>query len=411
MSRKRFSEHLNAKRIRMINKPFDLISKDDIESLILNSVSESKTLEYKEALPGNADDDKREFLADISSFANASGGILIYGIREHRDGNGKTTGLPETIVGLGSINTDQEIRRLDSILQTGISRRIIGLQIKVIDCLSSGVVLLIRVPASWNAPHMVTFKNWSRFFSRNNAGKYQLDVDELRIAFVASESLREQIRQFRVERVAKLIAEEGPTKLPPGPKLMLHLIPIATFGSSEQVDIRAIARTDKPMPPGRVHAWNERFNLDGFLTFAEINRESNESYSYAQLFRNGAIEAALPLACMGNKPLIGSSYEPNLLQDLSDYLHLMQKLAINPPIIIFVTLVGVKGCTVGNNSYNLYPFARNEIDRDVLIIPEASLEDYSVVLEDAMRPSFDAVWQASGREGSPNYDKAGKWKS
>ncbi|MCK5240903.1 ATP-binding protein [bacterium] len=48
--------------------------------MISNQIQESRTIEYKESLPGNSDQDKREFLADISSFANAAGGDLLYGI-------------------------------------------------------------------------------------------------------------------------------------------------------------------------------------------------------------------------------------------------------------------------------------------------------------------------------------------
>ena len=39
--------------------------------------------------------------------------------------------------------------------------------------------IIVRVPNSLNRPHMVVFKQWSRFYSRNSAGKYQLDVHEL----------------------------------------------------------------------------------------------------------------------------------------------------------------------------------------------------------------------------------------
>ncbi|MHC5825146.1 MAG: AlbA family DNA-binding domain-containing protein, partial [Nostoc sp.] len=79
----------------MINKQFDLINKNDIDALIYNGVAETRTLEYKEKLSGNSDDDKKEFLADISSFANASGGDIIYGIQEQRSSDNKTTGIPE----------------------------------------------------------------------------------------------------------------------------------------------------------------------------------------------------------------------------------------------------------------------------------------------------------------------------
>src|SRR5260221_10933430 len=68
-------------------KPIEQITSADLEQLVTNGVGESRTLEYKEALPGGADQDKRQFLADVS-FANAIGGDLVYGARESRDQEG-----------------------------------------------------------------------------------------------------------------------------------------------------------------------------------------------------------------------------------------------------------------------------------------------------------------------------------
>ena len=50
----------------MIQKALDFIATTDIDALITNAVAESKSLEYKELLPGNSDEDKKEFLAEIS---------------------------------------------------------------------------------------------------------------------------------------------------------------------------------------------------------------------------------------------------------------------------------------------------------------------------------------------------------
>jgi hypothetical protein len=57
-----------------LSKPLEAIEESDLQALVDNQVSEHKTIEYKEALLGNADGDKKEFLADVSSFANESGG-------------------------------------------------------------------------------------------------------------------------------------------------------------------------------------------------------------------------------------------------------------------------------------------------------------------------------------------------
>jgi predicted HTH transcriptional regulator len=73
----------------MINKSFDQIEKSDITGLITNEVRENRMLDYKEKLPGSSDSEKTEFLADVSSFANAAGGYILYGIRERRDGEAR----------------------------------------------------------------------------------------------------------------------------------------------------------------------------------------------------------------------------------------------------------------------------------------------------------------------------------
>ncbi len=55
----------------MIPNEIDQITEDDLHALIENSISEGKTIEYKQELPNNSDSAKKEFLADVSSFANA----------------------------------------------------------------------------------------------------------------------------------------------------------------------------------------------------------------------------------------------------------------------------------------------------------------------------------------------------
>lgn len=59
---------------------FEAIAEADLLALISNAVSEGRTIDYKRELPGNSDGEKKEFLADVSSFANTSGGDLIFGL-------------------------------------------------------------------------------------------------------------------------------------------------------------------------------------------------------------------------------------------------------------------------------------------------------------------------------------------
>ncbi len=101
----------------MIARPLNDITEADLTGLIANGVAEGRTMDYKRSLPGNSDADKKEFLADTSSFANSGGGDLIFGLDE-------AAGLPTQIVGVQAADLDLEIRRLDSILAAGLSPRI-----------------------------------------------------------------------------------------------------------------------------------------------------------------------------------------------------------------------------------------------------------------------------------------------
>ncbi len=168
-------------------KPLESVEESDLQDLLKNQVAESKILDYKETLPGNSGNDKKEFLFDVSSFANAAGGHLVYGIKED-------DGVPVEICGLQDINPDEEILRMESMIRDGINPRIPGISIRSIPFDSSNCVIVIRIPKSWASPHMVTFKGSSKFYSRNSAGKYQLDVSEIRSAFLLSETIAERIR-------------------------------------------------------------------------------------------------------------------------------------------------------------------------------------------------------------------------
>ena len=49
------------------------LAEGDILELISNGIEEGREIDYKELLKIGSDGDKKEFLADVSSFANASG--------------------------------------------------------------------------------------------------------------------------------------------------------------------------------------------------------------------------------------------------------------------------------------------------------------------------------------------------
>lgn len=119
--------------MRLRSKLLKDVTAEDIIYLKNNQIQESINLEYKKELPGNSDSDKKEFLADVSSFANTIGGTIIYGIEEEKDEHGRNRGIPKEIVGLGTVNFDQEKQRLENIIRDNLDPKLTNLLIRNVE--------------------------------------------------------------------------------------------------------------------------------------------------------------------------------------------------------------------------------------------------------------------------------------
>lgn len=381
----------------MIYKKFEEVGIDDIHQLQMNSVQEGKTIEYKLSLPGGSDQERKEFLADVSSFANTMGGDLIYGIEEEN-------GIPKKIVGVELSDVDAEIRRLDNMIRDGIEPRIIT-NIKSIATEDSKMILLLRIPKSWNSPHRVIFKRHDKFYARNSGGKYSLDTSELRLAFTSSYVIEEKIRKFRNERVHTLMFNETPIPLEPGPKIILHVIPIDALSRNSNYDIFR-PNMNSILRPIRATGWNSRINFEGLVLFTG---NGSPSYSYVQLYRNGIIEAVniSILSFNSVKKYIPSlAYEEALIESLNNYLEALREMEVTIPLFCFLSFAGIKGYRLGLSSSWQDSY---DIEKENLLLPETIIDNYDLKAETILKPSFDLVWNACGLQRSFNYDKNGNW--
>lgn len=392
----------------MISKPIDAITADDLRSLISGGVLEGRTIEYKATLPGSQDKDKHEFLADASSFANAAGGDLLYGI-------GAKDGVPTEILGLADFNLDKDILRLESILRDSIEPRIPGLQFRTIEDPSAGSVLLIRIRKSWAGPHMVTFRGASRFHARSSAGKFQMDVTEIRSAFASSEDLPDRIRRWRDNRISMILGDETPTPLIPGARLVLHVVPLGSFSDPTRIAASDLKDRASRFRPIGGPAYDQRFNLDGYLTLgSQIDlKEKQAMRSYCQSFRSGRIEAVRAGFVMnegGKGDVIPSQwYEEAILDAVASYLSGLEALDIGYPVLVLVALLNLKGVRMAMPDRMWFNDAE-PIDRDVLLLPDVLILDPPRNLPRVLRPLFDAAWNASGVARSLNFDEQGKWR-
>ena len=378
-----------------------------LQSLIADAVSEGRQLDYKEKLPGGSDEDKREFLADVTSLANGAGGDIIYGIRERHDERGVPTGIPEAVVGLPGLNLDSEQLRLSNIMREGVAPRLSGVAFREIRRDPEPPCLLLRVPRSWAGLHMVTFKNLSRFYSRTSAGKYQLDVHEIRAGFVSSERVYDRASRFRVERIARILASETPVPLGEGPKAVLHALPIAS--ADVWRDFQGSQEPTHPMKltPLAEPANNWRYNLEGFVAYTLHNEARLRGY--VQLFRDGGIETVSGRVIVfdSHGGFYGNGLEKSAIKAFTSYAQLWSALGVEGPILVGLTLSGVQGRKIFGGPWP-YGEIDAKFDRDILIVPEVVIDDLSIRADLALRPILDMVWNAGGWTQSPSY-KDGRW--
>lgn len=367
----------------MINRRFEDIDKAEVDALVERKEAENRGLDYKSQLPA----DLREFLSDVTSFANAVGGDLIFGIKDQVDSDGRSSGIPAAAVGLGPINEEAAILRLENACRDGIAPRIMGIRMKAIRGSPNGPIIVVRVPRSLNAPHMVAAAG--RFWSRNSSGKYPLDVTELRFAFLASEAQADRIRRFREERLARIVADDMPAQIRDKARLILHIVPLSGLGSLESPDIHLAEPQELPMLDRS--GWNKRVNFDGVLIY-------NEPRSYTQLYRNGAIETVRGIDSAdqnGNRFIPTGAVEDLLTEALAAYGRLATRIQVEPPWVVLVSLLNVRGVRLGLDSrlgMNLDPIP---IDRDSLVFPDL-LGQEGRSEEEVLTPVFNMLWQAAG---------------
>lgn len=394
------------------NLDFEKIDKSVIEALVTKAVPESRLLDYKVALPGSKDADKKEFAADLSSFANAGGGIIVFGVAEQGGTASEACGLPIA-------DADKEVLRLQDLVMTGVDPRIAGVQFHVVPGFRLGPVVLMRVPRSWAAPHMVIAAGGeSRFFARSGARKESLDVRQIRTAFALSHDLPERIRRFRDERLGRIIGDETPVRLGARERLVVHLIPLTSMDPANSIDVtRAAAGIREKLSPIAASGWSSRFNIDGFVTYA-TDRENKVEYGYVQVFRRGIIEAvdsSVASLFEGTPTIASGAFPRDLITAVGRYIAALETLKVECPLLLLVSMVGMKGVTIYVGPSRRSARGVEPIDRDVLLLPEVMFDKYvvSTMLDDdsldtRLRPVLDAVWQAAGLPGYVDEERRGR---
>jgi Putative DNA-binding domain len=375
---------------------FERISEADLQSLQEN---EGIVLDYKRALYGTSDADKREFLKDVSSFANTAGGHIVIGIEEEG-------GLPTKVTGVDG-DLDAEMQRLGNLMHDRMEPRIIGTRMRPIPLDNGRRALVIRIPKSWNPPHAVIHNKSRLIYARNPAGVHEASVDEMRSMFTAGATLLERSREFQRQRMEEIHSGEGPGPSPfkgEGGRMVLHIIPFSAFGS-DMLDLGFVH--EQILPPVWCTGNKESgYNVDGYYTTdSTVSR-----FGYVQVFRNGIVESAAGdvREKWGDRLVVQAVIiENEMVAKIEQYMAVLSRAEVSPPMFVMLGGVRMHGTTiVVGDTRPTRPLRKSN-----WVLPAITLEDYGQKADygRALKPMFDAIWNAAGEKGSTSYGPDGNW--
>ena len=377
------------------SKPLAELTEADLLRLVEDEVREDVEIDYKARL----ETDSQEFAKDVSSFANTKGGYLVYGMTEDRE-------LPTGLVALDGFDPSTVIGRFNSWAQEHIRPRL-TLRFQPVTVEGGGSVLVVEVPRSWVGPHQV--RQDQRFYHRTQHGKAPMDVDQIRQAFAQDRGLFEAIEDFQNRRIH--FRQTHTRGL--GAKcslFLLHLLPADGILGRRRVDLTGTAFGGYyPVPHPTTSQSDNRgvwrgstghlHNLEGYA-FQEYTGAEGEACA-CQVFRNGAVEHKWASRAEGDKRTIYSQlFDQWLYRATLHAVSVIKSLESQGPIVVVGSLIGAHGWDWPFPNFEANPCT---IDEPELRLPEVMLESTESSPGVAAEQLSNYLWNAMGRERSPNF--------
>ncbi len=414
------------------DKPIDKITFDDVKNLVDSGQIEAETLEFKAEFPKADEGGKSDIAKDLTAFANAQGGDIIYGVKENRSGEGDK-GKGYEICGVEKNQIDGFLQRLGHIAKDRCSPPLKSYEISPpIDIPGSPdrKLLVVRVWLSLAGPHSSerTLPVYVRGINSNDP----INISQLREIMDFQTTLADRAAAWRAARIEKLnrgwfprgigmsyidysAGERCGNWTPGKPLFVAHLMPLHGFRREPLINIPAVARDGVRFP---VLFCNSQYDIlpvrDGILYYFRYirspffsreqitgsqDRQSDfPTLSYTMLFRNGSVEiASANILGMRNPQFLRTDLfgtgAPGPFSVCQNCLAKLDDLKVAPPLLVGFCLSGVKDfwLSIGNK-----PIAEAPI-----ISPDYWMDGYNSDLPGFFNNFLDIVANAAGHPYFP----------
>lgn len=380
-------------------------------SALIGNQGEDKHIEYKQELPGKDPEAKAEFLKDTTAFANTEGGDIIYGMAEAK-------GIASKLFPIDNKLIDDAKLQLHQILDSGVTPRVPLVDMQPVEIEPGKSVLVVRIPASYIGPHQVTAAQSYKFYGRNTAGTYVVEVDELRDKILRQASLSERMNDFRRSRVelVRKHPEDMPSPVDYERKLVVHYMPEPTFGRLGSVGVAKLTERG-PRQNVLVHGpptyadtgVSYRPNIEGYLIMN--GRDNDVLRYYLQVFNDGTIEfvdgAVFRIGT--DEPVIYPVIvEKTLFAQYEFARKIFAELGVEGRVAIYATALGIRDLTIKpqypKSSLDSVKYSTT-IGRDPAFLNPVVIEDIqSVQAEAALEPLIQQFWRASAYDRAYSYE-------
>lgn len=399
----------------MLSEDWESVSIDTLLRAIENGYSEGKELEFKRQQNPDDPGHKQTTVAEVISFANATGGDLVIGLVDEE-------GVASGLWPVAYDDVDEVVLRWVDIIKRNTDPELPQhlVEIKPLEVTEeheeyvdehapsqTGFVLVLRIRRSWRAPHRETVKN--QFYERSAGGKTPLDTGAIRRAILQGELVAERAREFRDNRLSAIQADDIAAPLLEPPKVVLHVVPSNAFAVDGVVDPAAAesrggtgdgSAPSLLHPRGIIRGWS-RYTEDGFLIGNRYEQYENRFGSYTLTFRSGVIEALTTRSYPENGEYISSGHVRNCLKEaLPTYIEFLSQEGGVFPIHCFLSVLDAKELPVGTQRTAHRDHDELEaIDRDVVRLPAARVETPEADLDPVIDVLLDSLYNASGKAG------------